>query len=527
MALKALLAALAVVVMIVPVAHASAGAGRVNSSSFGLPGAPRFDAYALPDSSLNADNAGEPTIGIPWNTNSLFFQAFTATHRAVFSNETDANGAPKVTWTDVTPAFSRINVDPMLYADHVTNRVFQGGLDGPCSVMGLSDDDGKTWLPSHNMCNGAQLDHQSIGSGPWPKEDVLSRSTVYPRATYYCSQLGTDACATSPNGGMDWLPPAQVTGSCGSLHGHIKVSEADGFAILPNGNCGGKVGFGFTNNGGITWDSRTMPDSKSGDGFDPSAAFSTGGWLYLAQANIDGLHVALSKDDGASWQTIGNLTADATPGTWLDLSGVFKDPKTGNPIKYGSFPDVVAGDNTRVAISFLGTTNPDGKHPFDDCSKASDENIWHYYLAESFDAGSTWSITRLSEDPVQIGAIWNGGGGDACRNLLDFADMQMDSYGRLAIGFADGCLDSCAKKYHEWVAGTGSPPVGSDSRHAWGTVLRQTTGLSLFAMYDKPVPVVVGTPPPMTTEPQATPGIEAPLAMLAVAALAVAVRRRA
>jgi len=499
-------------------AGASHDAGLPASPAFGAPGAPRFDAYPLPAELASAGDAGEPTIGIPWDTDHVFFQAFASTHRAVFDEASADRGAPTVTWTDVTPPNSVINVDPMLHVDAVTGRIWAGGLLGPCSVMGISDDDGGSWATSLNMCSLAQFDHQSIGSGPWA-DDLVPRDAAYPHGTYYCAQLARTACVTSLDGGVTWLPPNEVLGACGGLHGHIRVSPATGHAAVPHGSCGGSVGFAYSADNGLTWDSRVHPDADAGPdmGFDPSIGFSwDSGWLYLAQADETGIHVALSKDEGLTWEPLGGGHGEADP--WLRLNGLYHDPVTGDPLVFGTFADVQAGDDDRAAVTFLATTDPDGREPFS-CGPASDPNIWHYYLARTFDAGATWEVHRLWDDPVQVGGIWDGGGGEPCRNLLDFNDMDIDSEGRIHVGFADGCIDACADAYRAWQGGQGEAPVGADSREAWGTILRQTTGRGLFAAHDEEGPAPTTSVPPTTTAAEDTP---APLAVAVVALAAVA-----
>lgn len=543
------LAVLALAALCLPLANAATTDSMTTvAPRFGALGTPRFDAYAADEKLRNAHNAGEPSVGVTWNTGHAFFQANSNTYRAAFDdNTTDANGAPKVTWTDVTPPSSRINVDPILHADHATNRVWAGGLDGACSILGFSDDDGATWVPTGNVCNFAQFDHESFGSGAWAS-DGLPRASLYPRAAYYCSQgqvvnvgdlnyPGT-ACITSLNGGLTWTAPAEVLGGCGGLHGHIRVDDVTGMAAVPDGSCiptadsGDPVlqqgtpvqGFAYSTDNGVSWNSRVVQGSVSADGFDPSLAFTQkSGWLYYAQADALGVHVALSKDGGVHWEVLGKGMSStdsgaAPPSTWLNLTGAWHD-EAGRPLKYATFADVAAGDDERAAVTFLGTTT--GQHPFDDanCGSASDKLVWYYFVAQTFDAGQTWSVTRLSDDAVQVGTIWNGGGNQACRNLLDFADMDYDAHGRLVVAFADGCTKTCPDKVK---AGTAK---GSDSRDSLATILRQTTGRGLFAQDDEPV--APATPPPTSTSAQPSPGASVAAAVAALAACVVLVRRRA
>lgn len=519
----------------------------VSAEIFGV-GPAAFDTYVAPSTLPDSKNAGEPTIGVTWDNDHAFYQAFAHTYKIVFDdNKTDDAGAPTATWTDVTPSFTVTNVDPMLHADHVTNRVWAGGLAGACSLMGMSDDDGASWIPAGNMCNFAQFDHQSIGSGPW-SDSPVPRATVYPRATYYCSQgqiigfgnlnyVGT-ACTTSVNGGLSWLPFTEVLGGCAGLHGHIRVSEVTGTAAVPDGSCtdagesgnpvvgqgASYVGFGYSSDNGATWNSRTMPSAAAGNGFDPSLDFSRqSGWLWLAQADDLGIHVAMSKDEGATWQTLG-----ASGEQWFNLTDQYHDAQ-GNPLKFGAFADVVAGDDNRTAISFLATTDPKGDHPFDDaaCSDSVGEHlVWFQYLAQTFNAGATWTVTRVSEDPVQIGTIWGGGGGQSCRNLLDFADMDVDSHGRLYIASADGCIDTCAKDWADHVEKGTAAPKASQSRASYATIFRQTAGKGLFAKDDTTAPHFTATFTGSTTT-KGSPSVALPVLATALVAVVLARRRKA
>jgi len=65
-------------------------------------------------------------------------------------------------------------------------------------------------------------------------------------------------------------------------------------------------------------------------------------------------------------------------------------------------------------------------------------------VAISYDSGQTWTTADATPtDPVQRGCIWNQGGSNPCRNLLDFNDITVDKFGRVLVGYADGCTGSC------------------------------------------------------------------------------------
>ncbi|MEK6976758.1 MAG: sialidase family protein [Candidatus Thermoplasmatota archaeon] len=459
------LLAVACLLFLLPVAQAA---------PFGANEPARFEELEVPGGS-----ASEPTIGIPWNTDSLFYHLGTNTMRARF----DDAGVP--TWVDVTPPYQiPTNLDPMLVADVDTGRVFAGGLLGPCSVMMYSDDDGGTWLPTINMCSGTNFDHQSIGLGP-PAGPIPGLQEGR-HIGYYCAQGATGiSCARSLDEGSTWLPFQTVAGSCAGFHGHIRVSPLTGFVTVPTSSCGDHSGYIATADGGLTWTSHEMPLSAAWtNGFDPSIQFSrTSGWMYYGMASEHGVYMALSKDQGTTWEPLGGgMGINAT--SWLDV-GQFHDP----PVVSGVFTNVQAGDDDRAAVAFIGLEGGPGTDEamlrsdvIYNCDDRQDELVWHYYVAVTYDAGQTWTVNKLSEDPVQVGGIYDvvvdGSGG--CRNLLDFQDMDIDSKGRMHVGWADGCIDECAKQ---------AKPETQGWRENAARVYRQVGGRGLFAEFDIATPV--------------------------------------
>lgn len=441
-------------------------------------------------------DAPEPTIGIPWNTDDVFYLAYDVTYRLSF----DENGDTE--WEDVSPLTTPpINLDPMLIADEQTGRILTGGLLGPCSVMHYSDDNGDTWLPSGNVCSGAQFDHQSIGIGPKP---VIGNPLDAPQLqnAYYCGQLVLIGCSISYDGGVTWTVPTPAAvqfvapaggeggaAACGGFHGHWRTSTVTGTAALPVPGCA-QHGLLIANNGvagteataitGLTFEARLVEGSHEWTGgFDPSIAFTReSSWLYYGMADHMGARMALSKNEGLNWELMGPHQNT----TWLDV-GQFHDP----PIVAATFADVQAGDDDRVAFAFLGLEDLDGDrlgNEYEDlyaCDVTVENREWRYYFAQSFDAGANWTVQRLSDDIVQRGGIWDGGGGNPCRNLLDFNDMDVDSEGRAYIAFGDGCVGECT-------TGPGPGPYSLETR-LW----RQVGGNTVFSEFDTEPPVLETT----------------------------------
>ncbi|HVM44873.1 MAG TPA: sialidase family protein, partial [Candidatus Thermoplasmatota archaeon] len=319
---------------------------------------PSFTRYAGPAGLPDVQWAGEPSVGVNWNTNvanggTVMYQAYRATYRVTFD---DATSPPTATWENAKSPYSIINVDPIAAVDHVTGRTFAGGLDGACSVLSYSDNDGASWTPMGNSCAGAAWDHPTIGSGPWAGGKPLN--ALYDRVVYYCAQLSVAQCAVSSDGGLTF--GAGINVPCGyinpGLHGSVHVGS-NGWAYLPFLDCGGNSGVAVTKDNGLTWQSRPITNAKTpGDGFDPDVATTTSGWAYVAYPTADwGVGVALTKDGGATWTNFGDVAAAAG-------------------IRSSTFHEMVAGDDDRAAVVYLGSTTDGKPHA------SSFNGVWHTYV---------------------------------------------------------------------------------------------------------------------------------------------------
>jgi hypothetical protein len=416
---------------------------------------PSFQIFPSPPSA-HAD-VGEPSIGADWRTGAAMFQSYLVTDRVTFN---DAASPPTASWQDVS-AFvtSRTSYDAILWTDSATGRTVVSQLApgfavGLCSIQAYTPDDGATWVQANVGCGiPFGVDHQSVGGGPYPAPLL---NPAYQDQVYFCSQALIDAyCARSDDGALSYglgssvflLSPA----SCIALHGHVKVGP-DGAVYLPDMDCDGHPAVAVSQDLGLTWTIQEVLDGGTQDESDPSVGIGAHNTVYLGYEGGDGhAMIAVSHDHGATWSPS------------FDAGAAFG-------IQNSQFPEVVAGDDDRAAYAFLGTPTAGNDQ------SSSFQGVWHLYVAFTYDGGAHWTtIDATPTDPVQRGCIWLNGGGNPCRNLLDFNDATVDALGRVLVGFADGCTSA------KCVGPTGTP---SDSRDALGTIARQNGGLGLFAAHD-------------------------------------------
>lgn len=415
--------------------------------------------------------AAEPSIGANWKSGRTMYQSGLETLRVTWD---DCSSPADASWLDVSfPTTSVTSLDPIGFCDSKTGRYFSSQLATKCSSMAFTDDDGDNWIPSQGCGVNSGVDHQSIGGGPF--HAPLTRDPngpIYPNAVYYCSQdIAIAQCARSDNGGLTFGPAVPIYNltECGGLHGEPKVAPNDGTVYVPNKGCNGQQAVVVSEDNGLTWSVRRIPDSTPGE-WDPAIGLATDGTVYVAYGDNSGPRVAVSRNKGNNWD------ASDTVGQNISFQG-----KTG--IDQTSFPVAVAGDPDRAAVAWLGTTETTpgsgGDNPTWPCTISSPPGCqpaeWHLIVAHTYDGGATWTtIDATPSDPVQRGTIFAGGftpGGAQTRNLLDFNRATLDKFGRPLIGYADGCTGACV---------TGS----SNSFTELATIARLVSGKRLFAIYD-------------------------------------------
>ena len=383
----------------------------------------------LPEVRLSPVGArgAEPTMGV-LSDGTLF----TTANGARIARSVD-NGHTWETMESGDPLLRpKLSLDPWLWVDPLTDRVYNAPLYVVCTWAAWSDDAGATWdanplagcgLPAH--------DHQKLTTGV-PAEGV--QTDGYPNVVYYSynafSGEGT-IVTTSLDGGESWGLGANVhppSGCHNGIAGPVAVGPT-GVAYSVKPRCEGAA-VAVSADSGETWSEPFLIENSTMDQALASmtdAAVDADGNAYLTWVGEDGrVHYAFSADDGQTWSAARAVSPPA--------------------VQASVFPVIVAGDAGRVAFGYLGTADDASKWPSRSAQDASEKAAWHLYLT-FLENGTADSPTLLTvqatpdDDPVQIGCVWQSGGANDCRNLADFIDMA-ERDGRVYVVFADGC-DKC------------------------------------------------------------------------------------
>jgi PKD repeat protein len=467
------------------------------------PGVPRFFNYVSPPGIANS--VGEPSVGSNWKSEKTFSNSLNASlpnggtallfggfspslARTTFNDCSSPAGALWEAKPLLTANSPRAFGDPIMFTDHGwpaspgmpaslgTGRTFVSQLEGltPAgSTTDITDNDGDSFTPSEGSSLPSDIDHQTIGGGPFAPP-LTGGTPLYPNAVYYASQSVADArCGRSDNGGLTFGPATVMytTADCGGLHGHLKVAP-DGTVYVANNACGGTadpVGHADGNqavivsgDNGLTWSIRKIPGSTTKSNHDGSVAVASDSkTIYEGFQSGDGHpRIAVSKDKGLTW------SAPFDVGTTVIGGG---------PILNTGFAAVVAGDPNRAAFAFYGTVTGGN-----DWNTPGFPGEWYLYVATTYDGGVTWTTQNVTPgDPIQRGGICGSG---ACRNHLDFFDATIDKEGRVVIGYTDGCVTATC------ING------GANDYTAKGTIARQTGGKRMFAANDPVEPAIPGAP---------------------------------
>ncbi|MDQ3953398.1 MAG: glycoside hydrolase, partial [Actinomycetota bacterium] len=352
-------------------------------------------------------------------------------------------------WEIVSPAIAGANthpisLDPYVWADRDTNRIFNIDLTVACSLMSFTDDLGETWTTNPLACGRPVNDHHTLFGGP----PATSTTVGYPNVLYYCwNDVASSSCSKSLDGGLTWSatgspaftgvqPSAGDDGDpppfCGGLHGHGIVAR-DGTVYLPKESCR-QPWLGISRDEGLTWENVRVSNLDAGDGLlDPSVDVDDRGNVYYAWTGGDRrVYLTTSKDGGKTWR---DPVLVSPPGVrevnlaTLDASGVGK-----------------------VAIAYMGSANSPWRH---DCREKENcpENAeyarttWSGYVTTTTDALDDKPVfvstaVNPAKDPIYRGRCGPG----RCGLVFDFIDVVIGPDGDPFATFVDACIAVCTGK---------------------------------------------------------------------------------
>jgi PKD domain len=443
-----------------------------------VPGNPRYQIFNAPAGTSAESTQGEFNIGFDPKSGRIMVMNLGPIWRLT-PPEILKPSLPEcceALWEDKDNPSTNTGVDPILWTDQVSGRTLvSNATAGANAVYGYSDDDGDTWIPVGIAAPNGGADHETLGSGPYPAAlSALATPANQGEAVYYCSQdvVGPASCYRSDTLGASYGPSTLAYngqgsnvpgGACGGLHGHIHVAP-DGTAWLPVNQCSHLQGGVFSTDGGATWNTFQVPNAFSQpQGADPSIAIDADSTVYYAYVNNEPVPNGAPPEGHARVQ-VGHRNPDNTV-TWtnnFDLGAT-------HGIVNAAEIEAVGGSSGRAAVGFLGT------NVVGDYQSSEFPGKWYPFIATTYDGGQTWvTVNATPNDPVQnMTGIWQQGGGNQDRNLLDFNEITVDSAGHTLYGYSDGCVTpGCI---------SGTKP---NDFVAFMRVARQSGGKSLFASND-------------------------------------------
>ncbi len=467
--------------------------------------------------------AAEPTLGVTPKGNAFitagdFDGLSPANPRTLIyasndGNKTWHNTSPLVAGQPIPPA----TLDPYLYVDPDTGRIFNDDLTLGCSFLQWSDDEGKTFQVGNPIaCESPVDDHQTVVTGPPPPGITTSG---YPKVVYYCVNKVVDVqCARSTDGGRTFVvtgqpayygveqpgdgdpgagSPAQL---CGGLHGHI-VTDSGGRLFVPKGHCD-QPWLAISEDAGSTWTQVRVNKMLVASHQTSVAADKAGNLYYTWFGQADNLpYMATSRDHGKTWS---RAILIAPPG-----------------VTAVNYPSIDVREPGHLVMSFPGTTG----------TTATAARPWNYYVVattNALDPLPTFHSTTANNpnDPIHRGPCL-----DRCAGMYDFIDVVVaPASNELWAAGVDTCTSA------NCIAAPGPAlPSNAAANDAQGFVVRQLSGPGLTKSAapvtkpaTKPVTKPVTPVPPTTAGPLPATGLGLTLPAVAglVLLLSFALRRR-
>lgn len=478
-------------------------------------------------------DSAEPTLGVDKDGTAFYaadaFDAYgtrglprTEVWRSDDGGVSFFKASPTIADQDIPPH----TLDPYVYVDRDTGRVFSIDLQAVGSFISYSDDKGETWQQSFAYTPQFN-DHQSFSTAPPPEGVPWAQPTGdYPNLVWYCVNHNTDAgCSYSLDGGVNFIqavsPAIPITDGCSppATHGHLE-GAADGTVYLPSARCG-RPTMSISSDAGMTWDVVSINDKilQSTATFHTAVAVDAAGNVYSVW--FDRVHhlpwLSTSTDKGQTWT---EPLLIAPPG-----------------VRAVNYPEIIAGDEGRIAISFPGTS-------FNDTEAEPHPNRpWDYHVVVSTNA--------LDENPLFVSSIGNDPDDPIHRGLCEGRCKGMFDFIENVVSPHDGSVWSAAIDTCLFESGCATERGTADMAFDFGAVsVRQLGGPWLVGATPRAasppgtlgVPAVVaagdgqssgGTAPPGTVDEPAPSSLPLPVtgggligvALAALAASRVARRR--
>ena len=406
-------------------------------------------------------DALEPTIGIDKDKNLYFAAAGVVTSGTLIMKSSDGGAS----WEDTSPRVlgrhtHPITLDPYVWVDEPTGRLFSIDLTVACSYMSYSDDQGATWVTNPLACGRPVNDHQTLFGGP----PAMTPGLVYPHVLYYCwNDFGAGtSCSKSLDGGLTFVSTGQPVflgadvggqgGFCGGFNGH-GVVDHEGTVYLPKEYCGQPL-LAVSKDEGATWEHVKVSDIPTEQGgADPSVAVDKKGNIYYLFQSVRNRqpYLVYSKDGGKKWS---------------------KPLMVGHPsVNEVNVPTLDVGKPGAVAFSYVGSTNAPYERCGLDCTAADyNETSWNGYVGMSANvfAKNPVFYSGPMNDPTD--PIFRGRCDftTRCGPILDFIDVEISPDGTPYGTFVDACMGPCVGSKSSAISGA----AGITGRLVGGPKLR-------------------------------------------------------
>ena len=420
-------------------ARPPAGDGSGGKAVAHRAGGRKVPAGNRPDARLyhvSKAQAIEPTVGINKKGHVFYTAASGVQGVDVWKSTNDGES-----WKLVSPNIGgqkthRVTLDPYIYLDESTGRLFNIDLTVACSYLSFSDDGGDTWINNPLACGRPINDHQTLFSGP----PAIASAPTFPEVVYYCwNDFGTGtSCSKSLDGGISWTvtgtrpfegvdTSSQEADMCGGFNGHGVVGD-DGTVYLPKEYCG-QPWLGISHNEGATWERVQVANNTTEFfGSDTSVAVDKKGNLYYAyETQKQDIYLVTSTNGGKTWS---------------------KPLMVGSPgVNEVNLPTLDVGEPGKVALAYMGTTNSPYDRCGEDCSGSDyTKTEWHGYITMTTNALSKnplfYSGTANDlDDPIYRGMC---NFDNRCSPILDFIDVEISPDGTPFGAFVDACTAICA-----------------------------------------------------------------------------------